>query len=184
MQSDPLTTSSAVSETSDTRTKVELWNEVKMLSKSALHYDSNICVNCLKAFTRTLTALYSTTLLCLLTAIQLTLLARAKYVHSVLQQECDEQVQERLEAELSLTKLMFGGMRGFEDMMSKDFEAVIAEEGSLNDEAVSEDVENKYLTMSWWLLHVGWKDVGERVRRGVEEVFEGFVLVYDRRQLS
>ena len=31
----------------------------------------------------------------------------------------------------------------------------------------------KYLTMTWWILHVGWKDVGERVRRGVEEVFNG-----------
>jgi peroxin-3 len=38
---------------------------------------------------------------------------------------------------------------------------------------ISEEVESKYLTMSWWLLHVGWKDVGERVRRGVEEVFNG-----------
>jgi peroxin-3 len=36
--------------------------------------------------------------------------------------------------------------------------------------------EMKYLTMSWWLLHVGWKDVGERVRRAVEEVFDEYVL--------
>ena len=40
-------------------------------------------------------------------------------------------------------------------------------------ENVSEETERKYLTLSWWILHVGWKDVGERVRRGVEEVFEG-----------
>jgi len=40
---------------------------------------------------------------------------------------------------------------------------------------INEEVESKYLTMSWWLLHVGWKDVGERVRRGVEEVFNGSV---------
>lgn len=32
----------------------------------------------------------------------------------------------------------------------------------------------KYLTMTWWILHVGWKDVQERVRRGVEEVFSGW----------
>jgi hypothetical protein len=45
---------------------------------------------------------------------------------------------------------------------------------------ISEEVESKYLTMSWWLLHVGRKDVGERVRRGVEEVFNGsiFILYY------
>lgn len=40
-------------------------------------------------------------------------------------------------------------------------------------EGISEDLEMKYLTLSWWILHVGWKDVGERVRRGVEEVFDG-----------
>lgn len=140
-----------------------------MVQKFYLHF--------LQAFTRTLTALYSTTLLCLLTAVQLTLLARAKYVHSVLQQGREEQVQERLEAELSLTKLMFGGMGRLEELMSRDLETLMEEEDALGDEAMSEDVENKYLTMSWWLLHVGWKDVGERVRRGVEEVFEGFVLV-------
>jgi peroxin-3 len=33
-----------------------------------------------------------------------------------------------------------------------------------------------YLTLSWWILHVGWKDVGERVRREVEEVFDGCVF--------
>lgn len=43
-------------------------------------------------------------------------------------------------------------------------------------DAINEEVESKYLTMSWWLLHVGWKDVGERVRRGVEEVFNGSVI--------
>lgn len=37
---------------------------------------------------------------------------------------------------------------------------------------LTEEVEMKYLTLSWWMLHVGWKDVGERVRRGVEEVFD------------
>jgi peroxin-3 len=40
-------------------------------------------------------------------------------------------------------------------------------------EAISEQEEMVYLTLSWWLLHVGWKDIGERVRRGVEEVFDG-----------
>ena len=38
---------------------------------------------------------------------------------------------------------------------------------------VDEEAERKYLTLSWWICNTGWKDVGERVRRGVEEVFEG-----------
>ena len=43
---------------------------------------------------------------------------------------------------------------------------------------IHEESESKYLTLCWWLLHVGWKDVGERVRRGVEEVFYGSVVVF------
>lgn len=35
------------------------------------------------------------------------------------------------------------------------------------------DLERKYLTMSWWLLNIGWKDVAERVRAAVEAVFQG-----------
>jgi len=85
-------------------------------------------------------------------------------------------VNERLEFELSLTNLLFGNGKGLEDLMSKDLEAFLGEEDTVGDEALPADVENKYLTLSWWLLHVGWKDVGERVRRGVEEVFEGVSL--------
>jgi peroxin-3 len=38
---------------------------------------------------------------------------------------------------------------------------------------VTPETEMKFLTLSWWVLYVGWKDVGERVRKSVEEVFEG-----------
>lgn len=93
-------------------------------------------------------------------------------------------MQERLEAELSLTNILFGGGRGLEDLMSRDLEALLGEEDTLGEEAIPEDVENKYLTLSWWLLHVGWKDVGERVRRGVEEVFEGCVSVLSSQLLT
>src|SRR5262249_24132350 len=40
---------------------------------------------------------------------------------------------------------------------------------------VGEEMEMVYLTLSWWILHVGWKDVRERVRREVEEVIDGCV---------
>lgn len=54
---------------------------------------------------------------------------------------------------------------------------VEVEEGpeEIPDEAIDEEVEMLYLTLSWWILHVGWKDIGERVRRGVEEVFDEYV---------
>jgi len=41
---------------------------------------------------------------------------------------------------------------------------------------IDEETERKYLTLSWWICNIGWKDVGERVRRGVEEVFDDVSL--------
>jgi peroxin-3 len=134
-----------------------------------------------------LTTLYSTTLLSLLTILQLTLLARAKYINSIVQLEREETLREQLEAQFSVRNLLFGGGSRLEQLM---------EEGGLGAEAdgegedvqqegtvpISEDVESRFLTMSWWILHVGWKDVGERVRRGVEEALDGLVhfFVYFR----
>lgn len=127
-----------------------------------------------EAFTRTLTTLYSTTLLSLFTVIQLTLLARSKYVQSVVLKERDERIREKFEAEFSLTNIMLGRGRGLEELLSGDMNALL-EDGEEPVEGISEEVESKFLTMSWWMLHVGWKDIGERVRRGVEEVFDGYV---------
>lgn len=83
---------------------------------------------------------------------------------------------------------------GFEDLIARlgldeDFDADEEEDGAEEAQLfgdkpgypgvwmgeINEEIESKYLTMSWWLLHVGWKDVGERVRRAVEEVFNGCV---------
>jgi hypothetical protein len=41
---------------------------------------------------------------------------------------------------------------------------------SREEDRVNEDVERKYLTFSWWLLHEGWKVVRDRVQEKVEEV--------------
>ncbi|KAJ7282804.1 Peroxin-3 [Mycena rebaudengoi] len=147
--------------------KAELWNELKMLT-----------------FTRTLTTVYTTTLLTLLTTVQLTLLARGRYVRSVIQLEKQQRHQHALTSDLTMLLgigLGFGG--GMDALLGDDAE----EEGDYtagfdweeNDEDAEEEEEvasAKYLTMTWWILHVGWKDVGERVRRGVEEVFSGVSL--------
>ncbi|KAH9903279.1 Peroxin-3 [Cubamyces lactineus] len=132
-----------------TRSKAELWREVKMLT-----------------FTRTLTVIYSITLLSLFTHIQLSILGRAKYIQSLIQQERDERIRDQLEYSTSVYSLFWG------DRSLEDIDTDILEES----ETVSEETERKFLTLSWWILHVGWKDVGERVRRGVEEVFEGVSL--------
>lgn len=109
------------------------------------------------------------TLLALFTNIQLTLLARSKYIYSILQQERDERLREQLEFGTSVSSMFWGAVGNLLDpeSLAGDEE----EEGEIN-----EEIEVKYLTLSWWMLHVGWKDVAERVRRGVEEVFEGVSL--------
>ncbi|KAI0942833.1 hypothetical protein AcV7_002135 [Taiwanofungus camphoratus] len=134
----------------NTRSKADLWKEVKILT-----------------FTRTLTIIYSVTLLSIFTHLQLNLLGRSKYIQSVIQLERDERARERLRFDTSIHSLFWG------DSTLEEGDAVDNLEEA---ESVSEETERKYLTLSWWILHVGWKDVGERVRRGVEEVFEGVSL--------
>ncbi|KAG2363067.1 Peroxin-3-domain-containing protein [Suillus spraguei] len=140
---------------SSTRTKAQLWKEVKILT-----------------LTRALTTLYTTTLLSLLTSIQLALLARERYVTSVLSTERVERIRE---AAPTLSGLIF------REAVSHivDVDAIWpAWSGGQDDwdeevENVSEETEMRFLTLSWWILHVGWKDVAARVRGSVEAVFEG-----------
>ncbi|KAI0089446.1 Peroxin-3 [Irpex rosettiformis] len=134
--------------TSYTPSKAELWREIKMLT-----------------FTRTLTVLYSLTLLSLFTHVQLNILGRHKYIQSVIQLARDELEREHMAESLSISSLFFRG--GLEKPSESDL---------LPLEPIKEETERKYLTLSWWILYVGWKDVGERVRRAVEEVFEGVAL--------
>ena len=123
--------------------------------------------------TRTLTTVYSITLLSAFTHVQLSLLGRYKYVHSVIQLERDEEAREGLD--FSIASLFFSPRQ------QTDVEAQIAAKNALGEDSlwsngIAAETERKYLTLSWWILNVGWKDVGERVRRGVEEVFEEYVL--------
>lgn len=128
----------------------------------------------LPAITRTLTTIYATSIFSLLTTIQLTVLARVKYVAAIRQAERDERAQERLQSQLSLSNLLWQSSRGFENLLNGSLFESEPETELLE---VPDDVEKKFLTMSWWILHVGWRDIGERVRKGVEEVFEGSVLL-------
>ncbi|KAF8480273.1 Peroxin-3, partial [Russula ochroleuca] len=160
--------SSAVSSNDDfvvvsqttSKSKAELWREVKMLT-----------------VTRTLTVLYSITLLTIFTNIQLSLLGRYKYIQSVIQLERDEDARSRLQYELSLSSILFPSL--VDPTGSGDVEALGQQTGleeGIWREGVDAETERRYLALSWWILNVGWKDVGERVRRGVEEVFEGVSL--------
>ncbi|KAK0431354.1 Peroxin-3 [Armillaria borealis] len=141
---------------SSSKTKASLWNAVKILS-----------------LTRTLTLIYTTTLLSLLTSQQLALLGRARYLSSVLAVAREERLAESIEEQLSITGLLFGNAgEQMEELMSGNLSVLFSD----LPEGPTEDTEARFLTMSWWLLHIGWKDVGERVRTSVEDVFEGVSL--------
>ncbi|GAA5984959.1 hypothetical protein JCM5350_000078 [Sporobolomyces pararoseus] len=141
--------------TAPTKTKVQLWNEIKILS-----------------FTRLLTSIYVLSLLTLQTHVQLALLGRAHYVKSLI----DTLPPRSPSPKISLNLNEKGKGKEEEPMMSndEDLEAALYKAKELSssreEDRVSEDVERKYLTFSWWLLHEGWKVVRDRVQEKVEEV--------------
>ncbi|KAG1805787.1 Peroxin-3-domain-containing protein [Suillus subaureus] len=143
---------------SSTRTKAQLWKEVKILT-----------------LTRTLTTLYTTTLLSLLTSIQLALLARERYITSVLSTERAERISE---AAPTLSGLILREAVSRVVDVEVIWPAWSAGQEDWNEEVegISEETEMRFLTLSWWILHVGWKDVAARVRGSVEAVFEGVSL--------
>ena len=102
------------------------------------------------------------TLLSLLVHVQLNILGRMKYVQSVIQLAHDERNREIRRDSFSLLNMIAG----------IDTDVNYNPDDIYSIPPIHEGTERKYLTLSWWLLHVGWKDVGERVRRAVEEVFE------------
>lgn len=77
-------------------------------------------------------------------------------------------MRERMQFSLSVASLFWGGLPNLDQLEPDDVHVP-------DIYAITEMTELKFLTLSWWLLHVGWKDVGERVRRSVEEVFEEYV---------
>ena len=105
------------------------------------------------------------TLLSLFTHIQLSILGRHKYIQSVLQSAREEQMNALVQDSFDISRIIGGG---------GSLEPTDSEDDVQDVEPIREDTERKFLTLSWWILHVGWKDVGERVRRGVEEVFERY----------
>ncbi|KIJ94033.1 hypothetical protein K443DRAFT_6029 [Laccaria amethystina LaAM-08-1] len=74
-----------------------------------------------------------------LITIQLTLLARSKYIHSVFQQEHDERFREQLESEFTMSNILLGGSKGLDDLIS----GVKAREEEGDEYKISEELENK-----------------------------------------
>lgn len=89
----------------------------------------------------------------------------------MLSQERDERTREKLSYQLSIYSLFWS--QGAEECESELIQDV---------EPIDEETEMMYLTLSWWICNIGWKDVGERVRRGVEEVFDECVFPFSSYQ--
>ena len=52
---------------------------------------------------------------------------------------------------------------GSGDTDEDEFEDGVEGGGDEDREFVTPEAERKFLTLSWWLLYMGWKDIGERV---------------------
>lgn len=110
--------------------KAQLWNDLKI-----------------SAITRSITLLYTVSLLSLLTRIQLNLLGRRNYLASVVSLASQPQHDPTISLENHDDD-------NVERAYGNDFET-----------------NRKYLTFSWWLLHRGWKEVMVNVEDAVKEVF-------------
>ena len=138
------------------------------------------------AFTRVLVVLYATTLLSLQIHVQLNLIGRHKYVESVHEMEEQERAREK---EQEMQEGMFDSMGLVGSLMASvapalssslgmGFSSIHSEDEELSrafdqNRFVDEDIEQKYLTLSWWLLHIGWRDLASSVRTVVEDVLQG-----------
>lgn len=96
--------------------------------------------------------------------MQLNILGRQKYVDHVLQLEAEQ----RATGHDPVMELLYAWVYGDEARLWPEQWA----KDGVDREWMSAELERRYLTFSWWLLHVGWKEVGERVRKAVEAVFE------------
>lgn len=130
------------------KSKYALWEEIKIKSENpldnvlAFHQVYTKPFGLLAGFTRSLTSLYCVSLLTLLTHTELNLLGRFTYVSSIASLNRSEPTI-RIERSGSESKDAFMDI----------------------------DVEGKFLSFSWWLLHKGWKGLAERVEAAVHEVF-------------
>jgi peroxin-3 len=134
---------------SQKKSKIELWNELKILSpypslKRRAQLDFCLVVLTVLGLVRTLTLIYSLSALVLLSRIQFNLLGRQAYVASILALAPESQTGEPAVQQIRLR-----------------------EEHEIGDL----ELQRSFLSFSWWLVHRGWKSIMARVHDATEEVF-------------
>lgn len=189
-ESDEVAQSPQLEEALPKKTKAELWHEIKTLCTSLLCGSwsirpiSDLDRGALPllprtAFTRLVTSIYVLVLLTLQTHVQLALLGRASYVSSLLStlppRSPSPPRYKRLhngldkassKPSLAETDLLDGDV----DLERALYDAKQLPLKAEDEDEQRRDVERKYLTFSWWLLHEGWKLVEKRVEEAVEAV--------------
>ncbi|KAJ3866019.1 Peroxin-3 [Lentinula novae-zelandiae] len=181
IESEPNSSSASVaslpstsSDPTSSRSKAQLWNSVKLLT-----------------FTRTLTTIYSISLLTLLTLTQLTILARVKYVRAIKHMSSEEDQEAALEGELGMTNMLLMALKARfgipQQPLLKTFLPSVHEllfapaddedmlENSLSN-TTFETLSADYVTLSYYLVHIGWKNISTHIQSAVEEVLEGVSL--------
>jgi peroxin-3 len=158
------------------KTKMQLWNELKLLSESP-HQQTPLALisDCrtstpLLAFTRSLTTIYTVVVLSLHTRVQLNILGRYSYIRSV--RELEQSFQPAAGSGESTVSAWWSYLAGAVGVGPSSLPAKELPEarGGLEDD-IDQETEMAYLTFSWWLMHVGWRELKERVALAVNEVF-------------
>lgn len=129
------------------KSKIQLWNEMKIKCTFAWVVSWNPPLLIAVAIARAFTLIYTICLLTLITRIQLNLLGRRNYLASV----------------VSLAT----PLKGEAQISLENHDDDNAEQAYGNDF----EINRKYLSFSWWLLHRGCINLMEKVIAAVEEVF-------------
>ncbi|KJR82299.1 peroxin-3 [Sporothrix schenckii 1099-18] len=116
------------------KTKRQLWDELTISS-----------------ITRAYTLLYTTSLLVMLTRIQLNLLGRRSYLSSVV-------------------SLATGSAQATISLENNDDDNLLQQQHALGN-STDFEVNRKYLAFSWWLLNRSWADLAQRVETAVRASF-------------
>jgi len=141
------TSDAGSSELKAPKSKAQLWHELKISCKERIP-----CTHPIKhwhstAIARAFTLIYTTSLLTLLTRIQLNLLGRRSYLSSVVLQAAHNPQEHTISLE------------------NRDDDNIDRSYGS------DFETNRRYLTFSWWLLHQGWRQIRTDVEGAVKDIF-------------
>ncbi|ODQ63448.1 Peroxin-3 [Nadsonia fulvescens var. elongata DSM 6958] len=146
----PATNGAAVFKVSEGKSKIQLWNDLK-----------------LQSITRIFVLIYSSALLLFLTRLQLNIIGRTGYVTSVV--NIADQKNNKYKQPDTAAEQPSDGPINLDSIWAEEFEREITDT-IIDEEELATN--RMYLTFSWWLLNKGRILLKERVEKAVAKVFE------------